>query len=638
LFIIYVNPIDSPDLFWHLKYGEYLLKSHTLIPAHTLYSWSKADPTWVYCAWLSEIILYLFYKIGGFGLFFVLRYIALSLILGLFLYFSYKTSFKLNTFTLLCIFLLGIGVKHGLYVKPELFSLVFFTVCNFIYFYGKTRGRNLFFLYPLLFLIWVNTHGGFIFGIIFITIVVFIEILNVCCFLKSSKSKSFLFSLLSYAVLFINPYGYRYLTSLYHYATDPIYISHTKAVLAYKTPMSDPIGYILVAMFLIFLSLNIIKLKRLNLGLYLLNAIFFCISMKYGRTTYLYPVIWCFSILYLLSQYTSRIRLYLNRLSLPLLLVLGFWFAYSHIYYPYLGNWFGFGLSYNLPIKETTFIKKYNLRGPIFNTYGIGGYLIWELYPQNKVFIDGRFGPYASLFSEYLRFQSGGDFLNFIRKYKFKIAIVELKFQRLLTNFINSNMWKLVYFDTSSAIFVHKKSFVGIKPELTPERFNEVKNVETLFQIFNIYPRLGDLKSSQYILNLMKKKFNYGRYKRFIKDRSILLEAYKAFEKSEYKEAITNLEYLAKNGSIKDVDLLIKTYLIVATEALDRQEFMQTLMYAERILTIEPSHPIALYYAGLSFYFTQQYNKALWYFQKILSLYPDSALAGRVRKIIRQGF
>lgn len=42
------------------------------------------------------------------------------------------------------------------------------------------------------------------------------------------------------------------------------------------------------------------------------------------------------------------------------------------------------------PEKATQFIKSFDVRGRLFNEYGYGGYLLYHLYPKQKVFIDGR--------------------------------------------------------------------------------------------------------------------------------------------------------------------------------------------------------------------------------------------------------
>jgi hypothetical protein len=42
------------------------------------------------------------------------------------------------------------------------------------------------------------------------------------------------------------------------------------------------------------------------------------------------------------------------------------------------------------PSGAADFLLAHHISAPMFNTYELGGYLIWRLWPQEKVFIDGR--------------------------------------------------------------------------------------------------------------------------------------------------------------------------------------------------------------------------------------------------------
>jgi len=57
------------------------------------------------------------------------------------------------------------------------------------------------------------------------------------------------------------------------------------------------------------------------------------------------------------------------------------------------------------------FFKENNLQGPIFNNYDIGGYLIFNLFPQEKVFVDNRPEIYSSEFfqEDYIPMQENYD-------------------------------------------------------------------------------------------------------------------------------------------------------------------------------------------------------------------------------------
>jgi hypothetical protein len=50
------------------------------------------------------------------------------------------------------------------------------------------------------------------------------------------------------------------------------------------------------------------------------------------------------------------------------------------------------------PTAAVDFIIANHVPGPIFNNYDWGGYFIWRLYPEYKVFVDGRSDLYGDAF------------------------------------------------------------------------------------------------------------------------------------------------------------------------------------------------------------------------------------------------
>ena len=48
-----------------------------------------------------------------------------------------------------------------------------------------------------------------------------------------------------------------------------------------------------------------------------------------------------------------------------------------------------------LPLGAVEFLHENELPGKMFNSYNWGGYLIWSLYPDTPVFVDGRTDLYA---------------------------------------------------------------------------------------------------------------------------------------------------------------------------------------------------------------------------------------------------
>ena len=62
-----------------------------------------------------------------------------------------------------------------------------------------------------------------------------------------------------------------------------------------------------------------------------------------------------------------------------------------------------FGVADSLPAGAVAFLRREGRRGALWNEYVWGGYLIWHLYPELRVSIDGRMAVYGpARFGEHL--------------------------------------------------------------------------------------------------------------------------------------------------------------------------------------------------------------------------------------------
>jgi len=136
----------------------------------------------------------------------------------------------------------AIGIACSLscsYYKPELFSALFFCWMLFIFFYVKlTRKTFLFYLYPLIFALWANLHGGFILGFGLFACFFMGELLNKIFLSEESFSIKELVNLgvasvLSLAATLLNPYGIHYLLSISNAITSDTYGLSSKFIQAY---------------------------------------------------------------------------------------------------------------------------------------------------------------------------------------------------------------------------------------------------------------------------------------------------------------------------------------------------------------------------------------------------------------------
>jgi hypothetical protein len=115
---------------------------------------------------------------------------------------------------------------------------------------------------------------------------------------------------------------------------------------------------------------------------------------------------------------------------------------------------------FRFPEKITEYLKANPVQGEMFNDIRYGGYLIWELYPQKKVFIDGRLVIRSSrFFSEYLAICERPGLFPFVVQ-KFNITHVILpsaifnRYLKLIKWLYASEDWHLEYTDGTSFLFV----------------------------------------------------------------------------------------------------------------------------------------------------------------------------------------
>jgi hypothetical protein len=115
---------------------------------------------------------------------------------------------------------------------------------------------------------------------------------------------------------------------------------------------------------------------------------------------------------------------------------------------------------FRFPEKIADYLKANPVPGNMFNDIRYGGYLMWQLYPQNKVFIDGRLviRP-PRFFSEYLAVCAQPRLFPYVEK-KFNITHVILpsaiftQYRNLIKWLYESPEWHLEYTDGSSFLLV----------------------------------------------------------------------------------------------------------------------------------------------------------------------------------------
>lgn len=485
LFVWYAEPITDGDLWFHLAYGRYMLEHKTLIPDHSIFSWTPVDNSSIYCAWIPQILLYVLYKAGSLPVLFALRYAAYLVFVALVGIHAKKHSVALHPLTwLVCLVGLLMATPASI-IKPELFSFVLMGLtCSLWFSLKRTAQPKMFYVFPVIMAVWVNTHGGVIFGAFFLLLVATGEAANILFAPGNAlpapvRGHFFLSVLLSLFAFFLTPYGVHYPRVLF---SDLVVNAGTSvgeflSVGAYQSifhPMARWQHYVEYMVFAVFLMVVLCagrwKRAGIDWSLVLSNvgmAILYC---QFIRTTYYWAIVFTLSAVSIIHQGPSWLvspRKRMFPLVTGAVVLLGLLVAGEALIQAQCRPMKGFGISHYNPVEEAEFIREHFRGLRLGNDYDSGSYLLWALYPETRVFIDARYFPYKPWYREYMDFLYGKDLREkdaFVDKYKADIWCLLYDFPQM-PYFLSSGRFSLVHMGPSACIFARKD--LGVRPGLS---------------------------------------------------------------------------------------------------------------------------------------------------------------------------
>lgn len=220
------------DTGWHIRTGEWIL-SHHQVPHVDLFSFSRPGAPWFAWEWLWDVTFALLHQRWGLAgvVLASLGVICLTSV-GLFRLTRRKCN---NGFVAIAVTLLATGACsiHWL-ARPHLFTLLLVVVALHITERAaEGRTRLLAWLVPLT-LVWTNLHGGFF--VVFLLLACYIgsDLVNAAIeaepwrrreFLRATKPWLMTFAA-CFAVTFVNPYGWGLHRHMFQYLSDPYQLEH----------------------------------------------------------------------------------------------------------------------------------------------------------------------------------------------------------------------------------------------------------------------------------------------------------------------------------------------------------------------------------------------------------------------------
>ncbi len=162
LLVMAARGVHDPDVWWHLRAGQEIVASHH-VPRRDIFSYTRYGQPWIAHEWLSEVIFYLIFRAGSWA---GLMVAFAGVIAGTFLL-LYRQCAGRPYIAGLMVALGAMATVPSWGVRPQIFSMLLAAV--FLWLLEKARRSDpsqLHFLWwtPLLMLLWVNLHGGFLLG------------------------------------------------------------------------------------------------------------------------------------------------------------------------------------------------------------------------------------------------------------------------------------------------------------------------------------------------------------------------------------------------------------------------------------------------------------------------------------------
>jgi hypothetical protein len=451
------NFFVDPDLWWHIKVGQDILRTHHF-PTTDSYSWTVSGQPWIAYEWFGEIVLALVNRAGGvMGLDAFLIIFSSIIVLSLYWLAAVRSGNSKAGFVSALI-LCSLAFANFT-ARPQMFGYLFLVLTLIVMEKFRQGVSWPLWTLPLIFLAWVNIHGSFIIGI---GIVVLNLLAGLFTFSKGSveavawtrKQRIQLETCLlaCLAVLPITPYG----TQLAAYPFDMAFSQpvNVASVLEWRPMQFDLLGG------KIFLGLIVIAFLlqmffrftwRLEELLLLLGGT--AMACLHIRFVLLFVPFFTPVFAALLARWIPPYQRAKDKFVLNAVLMAGA--AVAIVYYWPMQKSLDETVAKQFPVGALQYLKEHPVAGKMYNSYGFGGYLVQAGIPT---FIDGRGDLYerGGVFGDYMhltQFKPGG--FSVLRRYDIAVCMLE-RDEPLSAALLESRNWRRVYVDKTSAVFVRQ--------------------------------------------------------------------------------------------------------------------------------------------------------------------------------------
>jgi hypothetical protein len=450
----------DPDLWWHIKSGQDILSTHRW-PVIDSYSFTVAGQPRIAFEWLGDVLFAAVLQVGGLrGLEALLIVLSAAIIIALYSLSTLRSKNSKAGF--LATAGLIVLATANLNLRPQMLGYLFLVLTLITLERFRQGKRGALWFLPLLFLAWINIHGSWVLGLGAMVAYWACGLKEYCIggiemrrWERPDRSRLSVVFLLCLAVLPITPYGTQLAAVPFQVASafpvSKVYVSEWQPL-----PFDQFGGKVFLVLALGFFAVQIalrLKWRLEELALFLIGTAMACMHVRFLLlfVPFFVPLLATVLARWLPPYERGKDRPVVNAVFMFCMLTL------MVRYFPSRAN-IEDSVAKHYPVRAVEYLRRHPLPGPMFNSYGFGGYLLWALGPQHKVFIDGRAELYeqGGVFTDYMHIsilKPGA--LSVLRGYGVQSCLIDRN-EPLANVLAAMPDWQLSYSDGVSVLFVRR--------------------------------------------------------------------------------------------------------------------------------------------------------------------------------------
>lgn len=468
------------DVWLHLASGRYIWQTGA-IPVTDPFSHTALGAPWIYHEWLAALFSYGLHGLGGLRTLALWQALTFGAVLLLLLRVYTLRGGTAGAVPVVLLMADLVLLGNVVLARPHLFTLLFMAV--FLYFLERARqeDRALPLWLPLIMALWANVHGGWILGFVLMGVhllgdgvsALFVERVPVRELLRPATRPAplpasarrlrrlVLLTALCLAAVLANPYGLENLLYPLQFVQDRPFLRQIEEWAPPNFQRQVPLEAVMLGC----LGVLLLARRRVSLtdGLLALVAAYF--SLTASRNTFLLALFVTPALVPLLEDLhrgpipgparrlcTAMARMEGRRIPAAVLAVAVSTVGVLRLAAPLVRS------PEENPAEAVAYLKKARPPGRLFNDYESGGYLLFHLWPDYPVYVDGRAEVYAKTpaFDRFLRvWNLHRDWSRILREDRVNTVLVDRR-QSLAGLLDASPEWERVHVDERSAVFVRR--------------------------------------------------------------------------------------------------------------------------------------------------------------------------------------